>query len=125
MANEEIAVWGSGTPRREFLHVDDLAAAALFCLRQVDGGEGTLLNVGVGTDISIRDLVEMVCDVVGFDGEVRYDAGKPDGAPRKLVDTSRLTALGWQAGIPFRTGLADTYAWYLENGNALQSAALS
>ena len=114
-----IEVWGSGTPRREFLHVDDLADAALFCLRQVDGTDGTLLNVGVGEDITIGELVETICDVVGFQGEVRYDSTKPDGTPRKLVDTARLSALGWTAGIPFRTGLADTYAWYLKNGDAL------
>ena len=117
-----IEVWGSGTPRREFLHVDDLADAALFSLNAIDGGEGPLLNVGVGTDITIRELVDTVCDVVGFDGEIRYDSSKPDGTPRKLVDTSRLSALGWTAGVPFRDGLASTYAWYLENGDALRAA---
>lgn len=114
-----MTVWGTGTPRREFLHVDDMADAALHCMQRVDGSSGELLNVGVGAEMTIRDLVETVCEVVGFQGELIFDATKPDGTPRKLVDVSRLTELGWTARIPFRDGLADTYRWYLEEGGAL------
>ncbi len=116
----EIEVWGTGTPRREFLHVDDMADAALHCMRNVDGGEGTLINVGVGADMTIRELVETVCEVVGFRGRIAFDSSKPDGTPRKLVDVSRLDGLGWRAQISFRDGLADTYRWYLEQSEALR-----
>lgn len=114
-----MTVWGTGTPRREFLHVDDMADATLYCMQNVDGSTGELLNVGVGAEMTIRELVETVCDVVGFEGELIFDTGKPDGTPRKLVDVSRLNELGWKARIPFREGLAETYRWYVEKGGAL------
>ena len=121
--DDSMEVWGTGTPRREFLHVDDMADAALYCMRNVDGGEGTLVNVGVGKDITIRELVETVCEVVGFRGRIVFDSGKPDGTPRKLVDVTRLSSLGWSARIAFRDGLADTYRWYLEQPEVLRAAA--
>jgi len=117
-----MTVWGTGTPRREFLHVDDMADAALYCMQNVDGSTGALLNVGVGQEMTIRELVETVCDVVGFEGALIFDATKPDGTPRKLVDVSRLRALGWTARTPFRDGLAETYRWYVDEGGALSAA---
>src|SRR5207253_1004517 len=107
----ELAVWGSGKPRREFLHVDDLASACLFLLEKYDSPE--IINVGCGEDISIRELAELICDVVGFDGELAWDTTKPDGTPRKLLDVTRLHGLGWQATIPLREGIAHTYDWFL------------
>ena len=112
-----VTVWGSGTPRREFLHVDDLADALLFLMREYDG-DG-FVNVGVGEDVSIAELASMVRDVVGFEGDIVYDSTKPDGTPRKLLDVSRLHALGWRARIGLREGIADTYAWYLQHAAAL------
>src|SRR5438552_1414563 len=109
----ELVVWGSGTPRREFLHVDDLASACLFLLEKYDSPE--IINVGCGEDISIRELAELICDVVGFDGELAWDATKPDGTPRKLLDMTILRALGWQPTIPLREGIAQTYEWFLKN----------
>jgi len=108
-----VTVWGSGTPRREFLFADDLADACLFLMERYDQPE--IINIGVGEDISIRDLAELVMDVVGYKGELRFDTSKPDGTPRKLVDVSRLTALGWRATTPLRAGLEQTYRWFLEN----------
>lgn len=102
-----LSVWGSGTPRREFLHVDDLAAATLFVLEH-NVTEG-LFNVGVGKDLSIRELAECICKVAGFDGELMFDASKPDGTPRKLLDVSRLAQMGWQASIALEDGIASTY----------------
>jgi GDP-L-fucose synthase len=109
----ELVVWGSGKPRREFLHVDDLASACLFLLEKYDSPE--IINVGCGEDISIRELAELICDVVGFDGELAWDTTKPDGTPRKLLDVTRLHDLGWQATIPLRDGIAQTYDWFLKN----------
>src|SRR5437867_8538318 len=109
----ELVVWGSGKPRREFLHVDDLASACLFLLEKYDSPE--IINVGCGEDISIRELAELICDVVGFDGELTWDTTKPDGTPRKLLDVTRLHDLGWQATISFRDGIAQTYDWFLKN----------
>jgi GDP-L-fucose synthase len=102
-----LTVWGSGTPRREFLHVDDLAAATLFVLEN-DVNTG-VFNVGVGEDLSIRELAETICDVVGFDGDLQFDASKPDGTPRKLLDVSRLAAMGWRASIGLAEGIGSTY----------------
>ncbi len=116
----QVEVWGSGRPRREFLYVDDLADAAVFLMRNYDAG--TLINVGVGTDVSIRELAELIREVVGYQGELRFDAGKPDGTPRKLLDVSRLSALGWQAHTPLRAGIEQTYAWYLKHGAARDAA---
>ncbi|MEM5344874.1 NAD-dependent epimerase/dehydratase family protein [Paraburkholderia azotifigens] len=102
-----LTVWGSGTPRREFLHVDDLAAATLFVLEN-DVNTG-VFNVGVGEDLSIRELAETICDVVGFEGDLQFDASKPDGTPRKLLDVSRLAAMGWRASIGLAEGIGNTY----------------
>jgi GDP-L-fucose synthase len=110
--SDRVTVWGTGTPRREFLHVDDLARACLFLLENYDEAEP--VNVGVGEDLSIRELAELVADVVGFRGELEFDTTKPDGTPRKLLDVSRLTALGWQPEIGLRDGLVQTYDWYRE-----------
>jgi GDP-L-fucose synthase len=111
--DRELIVWGSGKPRREFLHVDDLASACLFLLEKYDSPE--IINVGCGEDISIRDLAELICDIVGFDGELALDTTKPDGTPRKLLDTTKLRNLGWQRTIPLRDGIAQTYGWFLAN----------
>ncbi len=107
---ESVDVWGSGTPRREFLHVDDLADACVFLMNTYSSAD--IVNVGWGEDVSILELAELIKDVVGFKGELVFDASKPDGTPRKLLDTSRLTALGWQPSISLRTGVEGTYAWY-------------
>ena len=109
----EVVVWGSGTPRREFLHVDDLADAAVHLMRTYD--EEAPVNVGWGEDISIADLARKLCEVTGFAGELRFDASRPDGSPRKLLDTSRLTALGWKPRIPLDEGIRQTYDWYVES----------
>jgi GDP-L-fucose synthase len=109
----ELIVWGSGKPRREFLHVDDLASACLFLLEEYDSPE--IINVGCGEDVSIRELAELICDVVSFDGELAWDATKPDGTPRKLLDITKLHDLGWQPTIPLRDGVAQTYDWFLAN----------
>jgi len=106
----EVVIWGTGTPRREFLHVDDLAEACLFVMREYD--DPRILNIGVGEDISIRELAEMVIDVVGFRGTLRFDPTRPDGTPRKLLDVSRVNALGWHAKIPLRRGIEETVAWF-------------
>ncbi|MEM5454256.1 GDP-L-fucose synthase [Paraburkholderia phytofirmans] len=108
-----LTVWGSGTPRREFLHVDDLAAATLFVLEH-NVTEG-LFNAGVGEDLSIRELAECICKVVGFEGELVFDASKPDGTPRKLLDVSRLAQMGWQATIGLEDGIASTYRDFVES----------
>jgi GDP-L-fucose synthase len=107
-----VTVWGTGTPRREFLYVDDLAAACLVLLERYDG-DGPI-NVGTGEDLRIRDLVATVADVVGFTGEVRYDTSKPDGTPRKVLDVSRVHALGWRAATPLRQGIEQTLRWYVD-----------
>ena len=109
----ELVVWGSGQPRREFLHVDDAASACLFLLEKYDSPE--IVNVGCGEDISIRELAELICDVVGFNGDLAWDATKPDGTPRKLLDVTKLKNLGWQPDIPLRDGIARTYDWFLQN----------
>lgn len=110
---QTVTVWGSGTPRREFLHVDDLAEACIFLMQHYDGED--IVNIGWGEDLSIAELAGMVKEVVGFEGEIVYDRDKPDGTPRKLMDTSRLTGLGWRPRIALRDGLADTYGWFCEN----------
>lgn len=110
----EVVVWGTGTPRREFLHVDDLADACLHLFRSYEGA--AVVNVGVGDDVSIAELAALVSAVVGFEGRVVYDTSKPDGTPRKLLDVSRLHALGWKAKIGLADGIASTYRWFLEQG---------
>lgn len=111
----QVVVWGTGTPRREFLHVDDLADAALFLMLHYDAED--IVNVGVGEDMSIAELATLVRMVVGYQGEIIYDSSKPDGMPRKLLDVSRLHALGWKARIPLSEGIAATYQWYREQGD--------
>jgi GDP-L-fucose synthase len=118
---DTLTVWGSGTPRREFLHVDDLAAATLFVLEN-NVMEG-LFNVGVGEDLSIRELAECICKVVGFDGELVFDASKPDGTPRKLLDVSRLAQMGWRATIGLEQGIASTYREFVESYAGSPTAA--
>jgi GDP-L-fucose synthase len=109
----ELAVWGSGAPRREFLHVDDLASACLFLLEKYDSPE--IINVGCGEDISIRELAQLICDIVGFEGQLAWDTTKPDGTPRKLLDVTKLQNFGWRPTIPLRDGIAQTYEWFLQN----------
>ncbi len=109
----EVQIWGTGTPRREFLHVDDLADACLFLMRHYSD-EGAV-NCGWGEDVSIAELASAIARVVGYEGRFVYDASKPDGTPRKLLDTSRLTALGWKPSIRLEDGLRSTYRWYVQN----------
>ena len=106
-------VWGSGQPKREFLHVDDLADACLFLMRGYEGDEH--VNVGVGQDLSIRELAELIREVVAPEVELVFDTTKPDGMPRKLLDVSRLTGLGWRPRIGLREGIEGTYRWFLEH----------
>jgi GDP-L-fucose synthase len=112
-SRRELVVWGSGTPRREFLHVDDLAAACVYLLEKYDSPE--VINVGCGEDVSIRELAELICEIVGFEGELAWDSTKPDGTPRKLLDVSKIHALGWRHQIGLREGIAATYEWFLQN----------
>jgi GDP-L-fucose synthase len=116
--NTPVTLWGSGTPKREFLHVDDLADACLFVLREVNAGAvpGDLINIGCGEDLSIAELATLVQYTVGHRGEIVWDKTKPDGTPRKLQDVSRLKALGWSAKTSLAAGLAATYRWFLEQG---------
>jgi GDP-L-fucose synthase len=123
-----VTVWGTGTPRREFLHVDDLADACIFVMgldpeayRAHTDPMLSHINVGTGTDVTICELAETVRDVVGYRGEIRFDTGKPDGTPRKLLDIARLARLGWRARLGLREGLAQTYAWYLQNHDIARS----
>src|SRR5436309_5487500 len=109
----KVIAWGTGEPRREFLHVDDLAGALLFLLEKYDSPE--VINAGCGEDISIRELAELICDVVGFRGELTWDHSKPDGTPRKLLDVSKIKKLGWQPTISLRDGVARLYEWFLDN----------
>ncbi len=115
---DDVVVWGTGTPRREFLYVDDLASAAVHLMQHYDDAQ--IINVGVGDDISIGELAQTVADAVGFEGALVFDTSKPDGTPRKLLDVARLTALGWSAKTPLREGIAKTYDWFLANTDALR-----
>jgi len=124
----EVTIWGTGTPRREFLHVDDMADGALFVLdlpREAYAAETqpmlSHINLGTGVDVSIGELAAMVAEVTGFKGALNFDPSKPDGAPRKLMDVSRLSAMGWQAATPLPEGLAETYAWFCDNVDALRA----
>jgi GDP-L-fucose synthase len=110
--SKTVTMWGSGTPRREFLHVDDLAAACVFLLESYDGD--IPLNVGCGVDVTIKELAETVARVVKFQGSIEWDSSKPDGTPQKLLDTSRINQLGWFPTIALEDGIRDTYAWFLE-----------
>ncbi len=109
-----VTIWGTGTPRREFLYSDDLAEAVVFLLEKENYTEVT--NIGAGTDISIKELAEIICRVTGYRGKIEFDASKPDGALRKLLDTAKLDALGWKARTPFEKGIQRTYDWYLKEG---------
>ena len=111
---DKLVVWGTGTPRREFLHVNDLADACLFLLERYDSPE--IINVGCGEDVTIRELAEMVCQVVGFRGSLVFDATKPDGTPRKLLDVSLLFGMGWRPKIGLRDGIRDAYQWFIDSG---------
>lgn len=129
--HDEVVVWGSGTPRREFLHVDDMAAACVH-LMQLDDvrlADNLLnypapcfVNVGTGSDVTIRELAETVAEVVGFEGRVTFDSSKPDGTPRKLLDVSRMEQLGWRAEIQLREGVEQTYQWFLKHQDRYRAA---
>lgn len=128
LANDpEVVVWGSGKPMREFLHVDDMAAASVYVMNAdkaaYDRCTETMLshiNVGTGIDCTIAELAQTMADVVGFEGKLTFDASKPDGTPRKLMDVSTLKALGWTASITLRDGLGDTYSWFLDNQDSFR-----
>jgi GDP-L-fucose synthase len=117
----EVTLWGSGTPRREFLHADDLADALRFLLENYDSPE--IINVGYGEDVTIHDLVQIIARVVGLEIKIEFDTSKPDGTPRKLLDSSRLQALGWRPRISLQEGIRQTYHWLLENGAHLKGWA--
>lgn len=108
-----VVLWGTGTPRREFLYIDDLADACVFLMKRYDGSE--IVNIGVGEDISITELAALIKEIVGYEGDVIYDTSKPDGTPRKLLDVSRLHSLGWKAKTGLREGIAKTYDWYVRH----------
>ncbi|CAK8713654.1 GDP-L-fucose synthase [Candidatus Electrothrix gigas] len=114
----EVEIWGTGTPKREFLHVDDLASASLFLMEKYNDPD--IVNVGSGEEVSIAELASLVAQVVNFQGNIRYNKDMPDGTPRKLLDVSRLTDLGWTSQITLEQGIADTYAWFLDNENELR-----
>jgi len=111
--DESVAVWGSGTPRREFLHVDDLADAVLYLLHSYDAEP--MVNIGWGSDVTIRELAELIMSAIGYRGRLNFDATKPDGTPRKLLDVSRLAGLGWRPKIALESGIESTYAWFKEH----------
>jgi GDP-L-fucose synthase len=108
--DDQVVIWGTGSPRREFLHVDDLADAALHLMLRYD--DEAIVNVGTGQDVTIRELAAMISEIVGFTGRLAFDQSKPDGTPRKLLDVSRLDALGWRSRIPLRQGIMTTYEWF-------------
>ena len=110
---DTVVIWGTGTPRREFLHVDDLADACVFLMQKHDDAQ--IINVGVGKDMTIRELAEVIRDIVGYQGSLEFDATRQDGTPRKLLDITRLQGVGWQARIPLAQGIRETYAWYLDH----------
>ncbi|MBZ8118809.1 GDP-L-fucose synthase [Roseovarius sp. LXJ103] len=125
--HEEVVIWGSGTPRREFLHVDDMAEASLFVMNLDRTAYETNtdpmlshINVGTGVDVSIAELAQMVADVTGYKGRIAYDSDKPDGTPRKLMDVSRLACMGWRARTGLQDGLRETYDWYKGNAHSVR-----
>jgi GDP-L-fucose synthase len=118
--DKSVTIWGTGSPLREFLHVDDMARAVVFLMQHYDGYEH--VNVGCGTDLSILELAQKVANAVGFRGEIRTDPTKPDGTPRKLMDVTRLTAMGWSPEISLDQGIAETYRWYLEHEAVARAA---
>jgi GDP-L-fucose synthase len=108
-----VTVWGSGTPKREFMYSEDLASACIFLLEKYN--DDSHINVGTGTDLSISELAQTIAEVIGFEGEIHFDTSKPDGTPRKLLDVSKLSDLGWQSNIQLKEGIRKTYDWFLEN----------
>ena len=112
-----VTLWGTGAPLREFLHVDDLASAAVFLMRNYSSGE--IINVGSGEEVSIGDLARLISEIVGFRGEILYDRSKPDGTPRKLLDCSRLLALGWKPEVNLQDGITRTYDWFRQSEASL------
>jgi len=114
---KDVVVWGTGYPRREFLYVDDLADACIFLMNNYNSSE--IINIGIGKDISVKELALMIKEIVDFDGEIVFDTSKPDGTPRKLLDISRLSLLGWQAKTSLKEGIKRTYEWYLQNARVL------
>jgi nucleoside-diphosphate-sugar epimerase len=128
-SSEEVVIWGTGTPKREFLHVDDMAAACIFLLNVPKDTYAantqpmlSHINVGTGSDVSIADLARVIAQVTGFKGRISFDTAKPDGTPRKLLDVSRLSNMGWTAGIELEEGIRQTYDWYLANLDGLREA---
>lgn len=115
LGSSSVTLWGSGSPKREFLHSDDLGRACIFLLDNYD--DDVAINVGVGEDISIKELAELIKEVVGFHGEILWDSSKPDGTPRKLLDVTRLESLGWKAQINLEEGIRETYQWFIENNS--------
>ena len=113
--NASVTLWGTGSPKREFLHSDDLGHACLYLIENYD--DEIAINVGVGEDIAIKDLAELIRGIVGFQGDIIWDSTKPDGTPRKLLDVSRIEALGWKAQISLEDGIRATYGWFLENSD--------
>lgn len=111
--DRQVAIWGSGTPRREFLHVDDLAAACLFLMENYNDNQ--IINVGTGLDVSISDLASLIKDITGYEGAIEYDKTKPDGTPRKLLDIEKIKNLGWKPALSLQQGIGITYAWYIQN----------
>lgn len=118
----QVTVWGTGTPRREFLHVDDLADACVYLMDHHDGSD--IVNIGFGSDVSIRELAELIRETVGYEGEIVWDSSKPDGTPRKLLDSSRLSGLGWSPRVALREGVERTYRWYVAHTARLAPVAV-
>ena len=130
--DSEVVVWGSGTPKREFLHVDDMAAASVFVMglskeeyQNQTTPSQSHINVGSGRDLSIRELAEMITQVVGFEGQIKFDSSKPDGSPRKLINANLLKSLGWKQKVDLGEGLEQTYRWFLENQNNLRGRLIN
>ena len=116
---KHVTIWGTGSPKREFLHVDDMASACVFLMDKDSFKD--IVNVGSGFDLTIRELAEMICKIIGFTGELNFDTSKPDGPPRKLLDISRLQSLGWQPKFILEDSIASTYSWFLENYKTIKA----
>ena len=116
---KHVTIWGTGSPKREFLHVDDMASACVFLMEKESFKD--IINVGSGVDLTIRELAEMICKIIGFTGELKFDTSKPDGPPRKLLDISRLQSLGWQPKFILEDSIASTYSWFLENYKTIKA----
>ena len=115
---DNVTLWGTGEVYREFLHVDDMAEACVFLMEKCDYQDiGEIINIGTGEDIKLRQVAQLIREVVGFDGAIKYDSFKPDGSPRKLLDISRIKALGWKPKISLKTGLKKSYDWYVKSAN--------